>query len=145
MISAKKKTAKNLETSKTGEDDKNSKNRKKGENLGTNLVWILCIWYSIIFQKQSVLVLLDLKNEVNAIHLNFARELSLPIRLTNIGTQKIDGITLDTYKIVIANFLVINKANQVKFFKNIFLVANCNNRTLRVESFQSGSHVTTII
>ena len=31
---------------------------------------------------------------------------------------------LDTYRIVVAVFLVEDKANQVKFFKKTFLVAN---------------------
>ena len=38
--------------------------------------------------------------------------------------QKIDGTMLDTYKIVVAAFLVTDKANQVKFFEETFLVAN---------------------
>ena len=31
---------------------------------------------------------------------------------------------LDIYRMVVAAFLVVNKANQVKFFKEIFFVAN---------------------
>ena len=37
---------------------------------------------------------------------------------------KIDGTTLDTYKIVIAAFLVKNKINWVRFFEVTFLMAN---------------------
>lgn len=53
----------------------------------------------------------DLNNEVNAIYLIFTKELGIPIRATNIETQKIDDITLDTYGMVVVVFLVTNKAN----------------------------------
>lgn len=42
----------------------------------------------------------------------------------DIGVQKINGIMLDIFKIVISAFLVIDKANRVKFFKENFLVTN---------------------
>ena len=38
--------------------------------------------------------------------------------------QKIDNIILDTYRIVVVAFSMTDKVNQVKFFKEIFLVAN---------------------
>ena len=38
--------------------------------------------------------------------------------------QKIDGVILDTYKTVVTIFLMIDKANQVRFFEEIFLKAN---------------------
>ena len=55
--------------------------------------------------------------EVNAIYPTFAKQLGLPIRPTDVGAQKIDSTTLDTYGMVIAAFSVENKANQVKFFE----------------------------
>ena len=45
-------------------------------------------------------------------------------RLFDIRVLKIDGITLDTYKIVVAIFLVIDKTNRVRFFEEIFLLAS---------------------
>ena len=33
---------------------------------------------------------------------------------------------LDIYRMVVAAFSVVNKANQVRFFEEIFLVANVN-------------------
>ena len=42
----------------------------------------------------------------------------------DVGAQKIDGITLDTYGMVVAAFSVIDKANRVRFFEETFLVAN---------------------
>lgn len=52
IIAARKKTSENAETSETGktsENHKNNKNRDKDENLGTNLIQILCIQYYINF------------------------------------------------------------------------------------------------
>lgn len=73
------------------------KNGEKSEN--GNFTQILCIRYLITFRKKSVLVLvfLNLDSEVNTIHLTFAKKLSLPIRYKDVGAQKIDNITLDTY------------------------------------------------
>ena len=42
----------------------------------------------------------------------------------NIGAQKIDGTTLETYKMVIAAFSLTDQANRVRFFEKTFLVAN---------------------
>ena len=95
-----------------------------GENLRSNFARVPCIRYPINFGKKFVSVLLNSDSEVNAIHLAFAKELSLPIRLTDVRAQKIVGITLETYGMVIVAFLVENKANRVRFFKETFLVAN---------------------
>ena len=64
------------------------------------------------------------RSEVNAIHLTFAKQLSLSIRPTDIVAQKIDGITLDTYEMVVAAFSVVNKVNEVKFFEETCLMAD---------------------
>ena len=104
--------------------DKTGKNGKSGEYSGTNLVQVLCIWYPITFQKKSVQALFNSSGEANAIYPIFAQELRLLIRLTNVGAQKIDGTILDIYVIVIAVFLVIDKVNKIRFFKETFLLAN---------------------
>ena len=44
--------------------------------------------------------------------------------LFEVKVQKIDSITLDTYKIIVVAFLVTDKANSVRFFEETFLVAN---------------------
>ena len=95
-----------------------------GENLGANLARVLCIRYPINFGKKSVSALLDSGSEVNAVHPAFAKELGLPIRSIDVGAKKIDGITLETHEMVVAAFSVEEKANQVRFFKETFLVAN---------------------
>lgn len=80
MTAARKEASRNVKTGKTGENGKNSKNK----DLGTNLVQISYIQYPITFQKQSVSILFDSENEVNAIYLTFAKKLGLSIRLTDI-------------------------------------------------------------
>ena len=81
------------------------------ENLEANLARVPCIRYPINLGKKSVSAVLDSGNEVNAVHPAFAKELGLLIRPTDVGAQKIDGTTLETYGIVVAAFLVENEAN----------------------------------
>ena len=71
-----------------------------------------------------MLVLFDSSSKVNAVHPAFTKELGLPIRPTDVGAQKIDGTTLNTYEMVVAAFSLKNKANQVRFFEKTFLLAN---------------------
>ena len=86
-----------------------------------------CIHYPVRFKdtnKAHVQALINLKSKVNAIHPTFAKQLGLLIRPTDVGAQKIDGTTLDTYGMVVAAFSVKNRANRVRFFEETFLVAN---------------------
>ena len=69
-------------------------------------------------------MLFNSSSEINAIHLTFTQELELSIKPTDIGVQKIDDIMLNIYRMVVTVFLVIDKANQVRFFEKVFLVAN---------------------
>ena len=101
-----------------------AKEKRVGENLGANLAQVSCIRYLTNFEKKSVLALLDSGSEINAVHLAFAKELGLPIRPTDVEAQKINGNKLETYEMVVASFLVEDKANQVRFFEETFLVAN---------------------
>ena len=68
--------------------------------------------------------LLYLGNEINVMHPAFTERLGLLIQTINLSTQKIDGITFETYEIVVAAFLIIDQADKVRFFEKIFLVAN---------------------
>ena len=68
--------------------------------------------------------MIDSESEVNTIYPAFAKQLGLPIRPTDVGAQKIDRTMLDTYGMVVATFSVEDKANQVRFFEETFLVAN---------------------
>ena len=88
---------------------------------------VSCIYYPVQFKnmdKGPVQVLIDSRSEVNAIHPSFVKQLGLFIRPTDIGAQKIDGTTLKTHEMVVAVFSVEDKANQIKFFEETFLVAN---------------------
>lgn len=69
-------------------------------------------------------MLFDLGSKINAIYLIFAKKLGFSIRLIDVGAPKIDGTILNIYGIIITAFLVTDKANQIRFIEEIFLVAN---------------------
>ena len=108
---------------------------KVSKNLESNLARVLYIRYPINFGEKSVLALLNSGSEVNAVYPAFAKELGLPIRPTDIGAQKINGTTLKTYGMVVKTFSVENKANQIRFFEEIFLVTNVSPETVLGMSF----------
>ena len=94
---------------------------------------VTCIQYFIAFPgdvtqdgsaPNLVLALLDSSSKVNAMHPAFAERLGLVVRTTNASAQKIDGTSLETYRIVVAAFLVTDQANRVRFVEETFLVAN---------------------
>ena len=69
---------------------------------------ISCIHHLVQFKKDmtEVRVLIDLRSEINAIAPAYAKKLGLRVRKTDVGTQKIDGSTLETYDMVITGFQV---------------------------------------
>ena len=78
-----------------------------------------CICHLVQFRKdkgKDVLALLDSGSEVNAMTPAHAAHLGLKVRVTDVGTQKIDGSSLATYGIVIAAFQVDNKLGCSRFF-----------------------------
>ena len=99
------KTIEISEIAAAGEDSEGDK------YLRINLIEILYIRYPITFWKRSVLALLNSSSEVNTIYLIFAQELGLPIRSTDVRTQKIDNNILDIYGMLIIAFSMTNKAN----------------------------------
>ena len=82
------------------------------------------VWFKKVTNKTQMQALIDSKSEVNVIHLSFAKQLGLPIRSTAIGAQKIDSTTLNIYEIIVAAFLIMNKANRVRFFEKTSLITN---------------------
>ena len=70
---------------KTNEDIDKDGEESKNE-YPENLVWVLCMRYSITFWKKfmPVSAFFDFHSEVNAIHPTFAQELGLPIRPINV-------------------------------------------------------------
>ncbi len=87
------------------------------------LVWVPCIWYPVTFKDQTE-ALLDSGSEVNAMSSAFAQQLVLKIGKTNVGAQKIDGTTLETYEIVVSIFSVLDKDGRERFFEESFLLAD---------------------
>ena len=57
-------------------------------------------------------------------HPAYVTKLSLRARKIDVGAQKIDGSHLDTFGIVIADCSVKDKLGRVRFFQEIFLLAN---------------------
>ena len=83
----------------------------------TGLEQITYIRYPIAFLNgvtqdgsvlDPVLAIFDSRSEVNAMHLNFIKRLGLVVQATNVGAQKIDGITFETYKMVVAILSIID-------------------------------------
>ena len=68
--------------------------------------------------------MLDSKSKVNVINQAFAQQLGLKIYKTNIEAQKIDGITLETYEMVVSFFSVLDKDEKKRFFEESFLLTD---------------------
>ena len=66
-----------------------------GKNPTSNLAQVLYINYPINFREKSMLALLNSSSKVNTIYPTFAKKLGFSIRPTDVGVQKIDGITLN--------------------------------------------------
>ena len=82
-----------------------------------------CIWYPVNFNNQTK-ALLDLKSEINVMSPVFASQLGLRIWKTNVRAQKIDGTTLETYKIVVFTFSLLDKDGRERFFEESILLAD---------------------
>ena len=93
---------------------------------GEEVVRVPCIHYPVRFQEdqEQVRALLDSGSKVNAMSPAYAKKLGLKTRKTNVGAQKIDGSTLETFGMVIADFQVKDKGGRPRFFQEIFLVAD---------------------
>lgn len=77
------------------------------------------IQYLIWFQKGGKKVtraLINSDSELNAMILAYPKQLGIQIRPINVRAQKINGSSVETFRIVIAGFKVIDKLGKVKFF-----------------------------
>ncbi len=54
----------------------------------------------------------------------FAQQLGFKICKINVGAQKIDGTTLETYRMVVSTFSVSDKDDREMFFEESFLLAD---------------------
>ena len=59
----------------------------------------------------------------------------------NVGAQKIDHFTLETFKILISNFQIEDKISRSRFFQKTFLVANIKFEIILKMSFLSPSNI----
>ena len=96
------------------------------EDNDVALARVSCIHYPLHFQKNTngLQALLDSGSEVNAITPAYTSKLKLKARYTNVGAQKIDGSTLETFGMVLASFQVEDKLGKARFFQKAFLLAN---------------------
>ena len=88
------------------------------------VVRILYIHYPVQFQEEQVRALLNSGSKTNAMSPAYAKRLGLKTRKTNVGAQKINGSTLETFGMVIADFQVENKGNRPRFFQETFLMTD---------------------
>ncbi len=72
---------------------------------------------------------------------NYAIKLGLSIQKTDVGAQKIDGSSLETFDIVIAGFQVQDKLDQSRFFQETFLLADTSMEVVLGMSFLTFSNV----
>lgn len=78
-----------------------------------------CIKYPVQFQKNktnNVQALINSWSDVNTMHPNYTKKLGLAIQKTDVGAQKIDGMSLETFGMVIAGFQVQDKIGRSRFF-----------------------------
>ena len=90
-----------------------------------------CIQYPVQFRRKNnedknkdVRALIDLGSEFNAIYPVYATKLGHRARKIDLGAQKINASHLDTFRMVIADCSVQDKLRRVRFFQEIFLLAN---------------------
>ena len=82
-----------------------------------------CIWYPVTFKDQTK-ALLDPKSKVNVMSQAFAHQVDFTIWKTNVGVQKINNTTLETYAIVVSTFFVLDKNGKERFLEESFLLAD---------------------
>ena len=95
------------------------------------------IHYPVQFKKDTVEVqaLIDSESEVNAMVSAYAKKMGLWVWKTDLGIQKNDGSTLETYNMVIADFQVQDKFGKARFFQETFLIADTSVKVVLGMSF----------
>ena len=76
------------------------------------------VYCPVQFWKDSskTKALIDSESEINAISPAYAKKLGFQIRKTDVGAQKIDRSSLNTFGMVIAGFQIQDKLGRAKFF-----------------------------
>ena len=87
-------------------------------NKKVTLKRVPCIYYPLRFWKDTtgVRTLVDSGSEINAKTPAYVAKLGLKVQTSNIRVQKIDGSSLVTFGMVLANFQVENKLGRARFF-----------------------------
>ena len=90
------------------------------------LAKVSCIHYPVQFRKDpnGTQALLNNGSKVNIMNSAYISRLGLRVYRTNIGAQIIDSSTLETFGIVLASFQVEDKLRRIRFFQEIFLLAD---------------------
>ena len=63
----------------------------------------------------NIKTIINLKNEINAIHQAYNIKLGFYTKKIDIGIQKIDKLYLNVFEMIIVEYLVENKLERVKF------------------------------
>lgn len=84
------------------------------------------IRYPVQFQKDKdkIQALLNSSSKLNAMNSVYAKKLGHCVKQTNIRAQKIDRSHLNTFKMVIVDFLLQDQLEKVWFFQETFLMAD---------------------
>ena len=80
---------------------------------------VLCIYHLMQFRKDlgtTIWALINSGSEINAMILVYTKKLGFWTQKINVRAQKIDGLLLENYEMVIAGFQVKDKLNRVRFF-----------------------------
>ena len=87
---------------------------------------MLYVHYWLRFWKDpaDVKALIELDSEFNAMTPAYTLKLGLWARHTDVEAQKIDGSTLQTFGMVLANLLVEDKFGRARFLEETFLLAD---------------------
>ena len=104
---------------------------------------VLCVYYSFHFWKDTIDVRTPINSgsEVNIMILAYASKLGLQARHFNVGAQKIDGSTLQTFGMVLASFQVEDKLERARFFQKSFLLADISVEMVLGMSYWTFSNV----
>lgn len=84
------------------------------------------IHYPLCFCKNKenkLQALIDSGNRINAMRLAYISKIDLWVRCTNVRAQKINGSTLKTFGMILANFQVEDKIGQPWYFQETLLLA----------------------
>ncbi len=71
----------------------------------------------------------------------FAQQLGLKICKTNVGAQKIDSTTLETYRMVVCTFSVLDKDDRERFFEESIPLADVKPDIVHGMPFQNMSNI----